>query len=459
MKQLLSMVLLLLVLVVGCTSTPSSSGSPRLPTTSLTIVPAIITPLPTSVTTQQPTITSTLLPPPEPVPLNSPTSMVTSTPVQKVFSPELITICPSQQVVSFDALELHQDLRLLLLQGTVNSYPAVPSSPLIISPGDLIPQPILEDEFLTYQVSPDHKWISFERPGDDDNHLMLWISSLDGQQQWPVIPIAKNYYPVWTSENEIFIVGSPLAKELEIWDYFPFLSINPFTLEQRLLTYLAVSPAIGRYYYGSINIGGRSYAMYGRLNLVDYLYDYSQEIELPVFQWLNEIDLLGMQNIQPIWIYDENKFAVTVARSDGIDVALGLDIFWAGKEMRYPEVMKRIVLPEHLLPLFMLGIGSDEGLLALQRAGYSSPVGGPNWFYIFNYQSMEIRDYCLNLPDSVGRARFSPNGRFIALSLNDYSATSEQDKYSVVVIDLEKGTIAYLKGYTVVGWGIANDTR
>ncbi len=459
MKQLLSLVLLLLIMVAGCTSSQSFSASPMLPTTALTMTPVIIPSMPTSVTTHQPTITSTQLPPTEPVQLYTPTSIVTATPVQEIFSPVLKTICPSQQVVSFDDLEIPQDLRLLLLQGTVNSYPAVSSLPLIISPGDLIPQPILEDELLAYQVSPDHKWISYYRPGDDEYHFMLWISSLDGQQQWPVIPIAKNNYAVWASENEMFIVGSPLAEELEIWDYFPFTSINPFTLDQQHLTYLVGSPIEGRYYYGSMNIGGRSYAMYGRLNLVDYLYDYSQEIEIPVFQWLNEIDYLELQSIKPIWIYDESKFAVTVARPDGIDVALGLDIFLAGEEMQYAEVMKRIILPEHLLPLYLLGIGSDEGLLALQRAGYSSPIGGPNWFYIFNYQSMEVRDYCLDLPDSAGPARFSPDGRFIALSLNDYSATSEHDRYSVVVIDLEKGTIAYLDGYTVVGWGIANDTR
>lgn len=460
MRKPFGLIMFLLILTVGCTSL---SASPALTPATLTAARPVLNSTPTAIVTLQPTPTRIISAPTNPLLINIPPTTISPAPTQEVFSPQLMSVCPKKQVVLFEELELPQDFRIMLLPSSVQSYPQVPAKPLSLSPGNPTPQPIIDDELLSYDVSPNHQWISFYRPGDNEKRTTLWISSLDGKKQWPVIQLGgKGYlgFAVWVSDQEMFIVGSPRAEEYEeltIWDYFPFMSINPFTLEQRSLTYLAGGPMSGIHYYGALSSQGHSYALYGRLNLADYLYDYEQEKALPVFQWLNELDLVKSITIRPVWVYDGDKFAVTVARPDGLDVAMGLDIRSASEGKRYNEVMKKILLPERLLPLDVLGIG-PQGLLALQRAGYASPIGGPDWFYVFDYQNMSIRDYCLDLSDGVWSAEFSPDGRFAAFTLQRSGAMLNKSDHYVAIIDLDKGTVAYLEGYIVVGWGIVTES-
>lgn len=388
------------------------------------------------------------------------TDTMTLAPEQDIISPQLVNICLENPEVSFEELELPRGFHLLLLSSTVKSSPPVPAKPMSISFENPSPTPIFGNEIFQYSVSPDHKWIYFDRPGANNNHSMLWISSLDGEKQWPVIELyGKDYagYASWVFEQEIFIIGSPNKDELSTldpWEYMPFISVNPFTLEHRQLTYLAGDQKVGLYYYGSISMNGRTFGMYGRLNRVDFIYDFDQDKNLPVFSWLDSVDPFDMQVIKPIWVYDENKIAVTIAHPYGIDLAFNLDIQSASKIQPYNEVMKRVLLPERLLPISMLGVAPGKNLIAFQRFDHFNSAQGENWFYALDYNNEVVIDYCFDLQDSVEQTSFSPDGRFVAFSLADFSADLESDKHYVAIFDLHKGVVAYLRGYTAVGWGI-----
>jgi hypothetical protein len=441
MRKTFIQFLLLFVAGVGCTVLNPSLSSPPI-TTAASVVSE-------QVSIGTPTITAT----------RSPLSTVDSTHQQDVISPQLKNICPENQLVSIEKLDLPRDLRLLLLPNTVESYPQIPGKPLSISSENPAPATIFDDELYDYSVSPDYKWIYFNRLSVDNKHSVLWISSLDGKNQWPVIELdSEDYtgYASWVSEQEIFIIGSPHENDisaLDLWEYMPFMGVNPLTLEERQLTYLARNQEDGLFYYGITNLDKRPFGMYGRLNRVDFIYDYEEDKALPVFLWLDVVDPFDMQFIKPIWVYDEGKFAVTIARPDGIDLAFNLNIQSAGENKDYDDVMKRIIVPERLLPSSVLGIVPGKDLVALQRFDFFNSSQGENWFYVLDYNNQIIYDYCFDLQDSVKRVKFSPDGKFVAFSLENFAADLEQDQHYIAILNLENGTIAYLKGYTLVDWG------
>ncbi|MEP7137485.1 MAG: hypothetical protein ABI904_21375 [Chloroflexota bacterium] len=378
---------------------------------------------------------------------------------QSVISPQLVNNCPEKQIVLFEDLGLPKNLRLLLLPNTVESYPQIPGKPLSISSENPSPTTIFDDELYDYSVSPDHKWIYFGRPSVDEKYSVLWISSLDGRKQWPIIELGgKGYagYASWVSEQEVFIIGSPHENEisaLNLWEYMPFMSVNPFTLEQRPLTYLARNQQEGLFYYGAVSLDNRSFGMYGRLNRVDFVYDYENDKKLPAFLWLETVNPSDIQ-FTPIWVYGDGKFAVTITRPDGIDLAFNLDIQSARENKQYNDVMERIIFPERLLPSLVLGIVPVENLIALQRFDRFNSSQSGKWFYVLDYKNKIIYDYCLDLKDSVMRVKFSPDGKFIAFSLDNFTTNLEPDQHYIVILNLESGTIAYLKEYTLVDWGV-----
>lgn len=452
----------LILLAVSCTTPPIKSPliESTISVADISATVLILSSTPIITNTPQLTPTQTKLKPTQ-LPLTStPTPMRTSIPTQEVISPQLKMVCPEQQVVKFEEMDIPENIILLLLPG---NYDIDSTSLLALSLNDSAPRPILSIENNYPQVSADQRWILFYRSSDIENYHALWISSADGKEQWQVMQLPAANYAAWSADQELLIIGSPNAEnmeEVEPWQYMPYLSINPFTLEQQSIEYLAGDRRSGLYYYGSVNSQGRTYGMYGKLNRVDFLYDFLQDEKIPAFQWLDEVNLYDLQKIPPVWVYDGDKFIVTVARPDGLDLKTGLDIHSAGEGKVYAEVMRKILIPEHLLPLYMLGLVPCKDRILLQRANfYDSTDVEPNWLYGIDFEEMIILDYCYALPGTIGPVSYSPEGRFVAFSLVKYTEPLEQDRYYVAVFDLEKGTVAYLKGFTVVDWGLINDLR
>ena len=110
--------------------------------------------------------------------------------------------------------------------------------------------------------------------------------------------IHKNNQAGWASPSEIFIAGPPdinLDRDLERSDFMPNLSVNPFTLEQSQITYLAGGVGSGRFYLDVVNSKGKSYTLHTDMpnqTFEFYLYDYSNDESIPVFQWLWQLDPL-----------------------------------------------------------------------------------------------------------------------------------------------------------------------
>jgi len=396
------------------------------------------------------------------------TTILTQTPLstadsgsnQNVISPQIKNICPEKKIVPIDELGLSGDHRLLLLSSTVESYPRQPSKPMSISSESPIPTEIFDDELYEYSISPNHNWIYFNRPSAEGNYMVLWVSSLDGKTQWPVMALDGNGYAgyaSWISEEEILIVGSPNKSEISSinpWEYSPFISVNPFTLEQRQLAYLARNPDDGLYYYDAVDLRGQPWGMYGKLNSVDFIYDYVSDESFSVFSWLDNVNPFDMQFVKPIWVYDESKFAVTVAHPDGIDLALNLDIQQIKENKQYDDVMERFIFPKLFLPASVLGIVPIKQWIALQRFDFFNSSEGENWFYILDYENQVIYDYCLDLQNSAKRIKISPDGKFVAFSMENFASNLEQDQHYVIVLNLENGKTFYLKGYVLVDWDI-----
>ena len=380
---------------------------------------------------------------------------------QIVKSAKIIKTCPDRQIVSFKELNLPDNFRLIALMNTIELYPQIPSKPYSISSVSVTPTPIINDDVFTFQVSLDHKWIYYTRPNQENKFPVLWVSSIDGKENFPVIELGgKGYsgYANWSSDQEILIIGSPREDEissLDAWEYMPFMSVNPFTLEKRRITYLAEKEANkGLYYYGAFGVDNHSLGMFGRLNRVDFIYDFEQDKSYKVFSWLDSVNPSEMQLMPPVWVYDNGKFAVTVAQSDGFDLAFNLDIQSAGETRSYNDIMRRIVLPEYLLPASVLGIVPVKNLIAIQRLDFFNPNEGANWFYTYDNKNGVVYDYCFDLGASIKQIKFSPDGRFVALSLDGPASDTEQAKNYIAILSLENGKIVYVKGYSLADWGV-----
>ncbi len=449
----------LLILVTGCASPITTDEPTHTPITRIatdTAMPSI----PTLTLVPQSTIFPTATVPIQNTQTASPTIIPGPDSIEPI-SLQYLRVCPEQQIVPFEDLSLPQDIRLLVLPG--DPYIGYIYSPLVFLPGNSTPHPIpnVGPASQYYQFSPDHQWIYFYKPGDTETYESVWVSSLDGGEQWQVMQINENNYAVWVSEQEWFIVGSPEAdasERLETWEYMPYLSINPFTLEQRSLTYLAGGRTSGRFYHGFISTDSQTYTIYhdDKMTGIEfYLYDYTQEKSLAVFQWLKEmdiLDLIGRSGSPPIWVYDQDKFAVTVERPYGIDLALNVDIVLAREDRRYSEVMQGFLIPEHLLPANIEGIIPGSGDVALRCQDANNAVGS-QWFYVLDYQSTALRDYCFSLIDlAAKRIVFSPDGRFAAITFNP---DRRENLPYIGILDLESGVMAYLYGYYMIDWYVA----
>jgi hypothetical protein len=132
-----------------------------------------------------------------------------------------------------------------------------------------------------------------------------------------------------------------------------------------------------------------AYALYSELTdggFNYYLYDYDTGENLPVFQWLPGVDLLeSLLNLQlqPVWAYDGEKFAIFVDRPYGIDIAMNIDIDTAVQEKSYDEIMKKYSIPDQFTPISVLGFVPDKDMVVFQSLDPHHV--SPNWLFILDF--------------------------------------------------------------------------
>lgn len=387
-------------------------------------------------------------------------------------TPKIINLCPVERVVPLADLGLNAQTRLLMLPADVDLHRPIKTGLWSLSPFEVIPQYISsiipeEDEMVNddFQISPDYQWISFLRWKEGDADRALWISSLDGMQQWEVVKIRANSYAQWVSDKEMVIVGITDEERFEniegripFYVYVPLLSINPFTLEAHPLTTLP-EERTDRFLIDYFRNMDSSYELYSiGAGPVDkfVLYRYSDDTSQSVFKWLTGKDWVNAITMQ-IWLLADNTFTVTVTRPYGMDLASGLDLQAITLQQGYDEVMRKIVLPDKMMPFFVLARFPNNApflLLEQTTVDYYPPIG----FYVLDYQNMIIRDYCFDPSFRGDIIDISPDGHFLATTFYENPLTESGDKW-IVVLNLDTGYISYIPDYQFIGWGIDKDDK
>jgi hypothetical protein len=450
--------ILLLMILVGCGRRSTPLPEPTATATGTlkqNVTPAFVS---TSQPSNMPTSHSTASPSKTPTFIG--TSIISSSPEQ--FTPNIIKVCPSVREVELPAMHIPPEYHLLIIEGKQNGGRSV--DPFLLFPDNsVIKQLDVSANQANFGISPDYRWFSFYRSGDNEDYNILWVSSIDGSQQWPVIQLHRLNYAKWVSDDLMVIMGSPDAEDFEkfdLWDIKPFMAVNPFTKEQQPINYSGWG-GTDRAYYDLLVYQDRLYLLiyeYTWAEVNFYLYDHEQDSSFPVFKMLKEVEpfQLMFMNV-PIWFYDMNKYATTVAQEDGIDLAMGLDLNAAKEIEKYEEVMTRILLPEHLMQFHLLGIAPNTNWLLFQHLDFLPPHG-PLWGYTLDYPNRLIRDYCYDL-DIAGEVKFSPDGRFIAFTQmksyqNEELIPYEKRMPDTIIMSLETGLITQIPDFTSVGWVI-----
>jgi hypothetical protein len=370
--------------------------------------------------------------------------------------PSIISRCIDQNEIPWENMINSVDSSMFVLSNSLYLSNS-PSAPLIISPGHSLPKKMnIPEEKSYFKLSPDQKWFSYLKY-IDNNQVEVWIVSTDGTHNNKIISTSKNNRVEWLSTDEIILIGSPDAEkfdELEPYQIMPFLMVNPFTGTQKSIPYIATDELPDRYFDKAIEIDGKLYTLFydwKTTGVEYYLYDYANEVSIPIFQWLKDIDpgKLTNNNFPVIWYYGDNQFAVVIDQNGGFDLALGLDLKQAEEKLSYNQIMSRVIVPEFVKSLLLLGINPTNNMLIFQNFDLSGQTSINN-LISFDLAKKEIIKYCPTKPGSYGYVHFPSSDRFIAVDLGSTGVNGEFDY--VTVLDLETGQIAYLPNYVLLDW-------
>jgi hypothetical protein len=373
--------------------------------------------------------------------------------------PRVLKKCPPQREVPLTELGLEPDSRLLVM-----SFDEVPGEPMkygvsMISGDDLNPQLIPNttstDGWLygNFSINPNGQWLLFMRWHEGDQQRHVWVSSLDGKQQWEVVTINDREWIYWVSEIELVVLGIPeeRAGSFVTMDEYPLYSVNPFSGEKRTLLPLPDSAIFNGYF----TLGGKPYTLYYE-GLQPFekiiLYDYSNDLSTPIAQWLVGKEWINFHNAG-VGVNEEGVFDIRVYQPYGFDLAVNLDLENISLPNSYEEVMVAVVLPGVFLNNVVWRIGKDS--FAIEQTYYENGEN-PTCFYVLEYNKMNLKDYCLDVEDPSNPVHISLDGRFVSFSLLEGLGSSNPlHAKEVVILDLETGRISRINGFKVLGWAKA----
>lgn len=396
---------------------------------------------------------------PEQVTRTSPPSL----PPSRV-EPQVIRICPQDPEVPLAALQLGSAYGLVLRR---SSDP--PSGvPLLVSASEPSPRPIpiytVRDGWhLTgYRISPDHRLLELDYESPTGSERSLWYSAPDGAALRRALTYDAASQAVSVDLHEIVLIGVPPRERFD--GRFPWTERVPlavFNQDTGQLEELPDLPSGALFEFLFIH-GGNRYALFEAMSgpyYSHYLYAYADNTVIPVFQWLRE--LRGWIPLKPgIYRQQDGLFATRVMRSYGFDIAFDLSFEDILADAPYSDVMHPVVLPggdsTDLLTWPLLQRGSDP--FPVFRQSQASPT--PSYFYVFDFPTMTLMDYCLDehFLDAARVATWvgsSPDQRFIAAvveylvddALGWYFETRES-----LLLDIGTGRFARLPGFHPVGW-------
>jgi hypothetical protein len=393
----------------------------------------------------------------------NPTSQSSAVPdveSSKVSALQQNSLCPSNREVSLSQLGLLPQMNLVVLPldavtwGDVNIAYSIlsPDSPEPESIANIAPPPGWMNR--NYSISPDGKWISFVRwEINNFANRELLVSSLDGSRQITVMKLPDIFtHSKWLSDNKLAIIGVSDSSNQDplSYLYIPLKIIDPFTLEEQLLSPLP-DEDIGRSQMFVMTDNQNFYNLYsfGQSPFEKFiLYDYANNTSHNVFQWLTNKDDLSAINTR--FFYENGAFSIVLTKSDGLDIALGLDWDAIKSPTGYEKVMQNVVLPKGLLPSTAYAWIYQTNTLLLTNTNEDIDNPKPLEIYSLNYEQKVLNRYCLTIFPNLEGIFPSPDGHFAAFSYQ----TSDALKSRITILNLDNGFISVVEDLHMIGWGL-----
>lgn len=373
---------------------------------------------------------------------------------ESVVGVKIVDICPSTRIVPLEKLNIPAQFRLVTLLPTLDKHGDYEAGYYLISPNDVTNHTAIDIIPPTgminhnYEVSPDGRWVSFLRwPKNDPTTRTLWISSLDGEKQWPVTQFTNQYiHGDWISTNELVIMGPRGTNNLQAFPpsyyYIPLTVINPFTRDEKILPPLP-QEYIDRkqdqmYVFKNMNV-------YDLFRLIDngsyILFNYGDNKFKTVFTWLNGVDS------ETVRIFHKDaSFLVLVKKPYGFDLSPELNVPEIMQQAEYTKIMSKIALPAKIIPIEVSSLLPHTSSLSLYQ---HTDIFGPTKWFTFDNERTEIKDYCFEVSWDASPYS-SPDGNFIAFS----RGYPEYPAGEIIILNLSTGYISTLEGYQLIGWGI-----
>lgn len=406
-----------------------------------------------------PSVTSTPAPPLQP---NTPITIPSATPnidtpsAINVLNPKIEKLCPSNPEVSLEELELPNEFILLavddeeVLGGDLGS----PLHSEILSFSSTKSQPDKIEKIRSFEntsaiinirASPSGKLLAIFRWDANSNRETLWISTLDGQNQWIIADISPKQRVTWVNDSEILVVGVLNEDEYEGHipeeDMRPLFSVNPLTSEARSLEPL---PEGGIYVYGSYHSrGGKPYSIFYKNDnqtRMYFLYEYAEERSTQVFRWINAVD-----STVGVGVRSNGLYYVVQRVGNGVDFAVDLSTEQISENKIYNDIMKRLSVDDLVLSTMF---NWTTGNLPILTSSPDPLDEEPTPMYLFDHKANILKDYCIDL-GSVS-AVFSPDEQFVAFTIYEGIDTPG---YHVVLLNLKTGYYAIIRNTKAIGFG------
>jgi hypothetical protein len=414
-------------------------------------------------TTRTPQPKESLAPPilssPLPAPTQLPESVVTNTnPSSIVITPLIKNITHSDRIYPLSELGIPND-ELLIFRDMDNHQL------MTISGNNHVPQPIPNippslSHIDDLEVSPNLQWLAYYIPQDerDDNPIYeLWVSSVDGSEQWALASDIRGPLSLRWLNNEL----------IELWDFSlgirgcpkRVLALNPFTKEM----YEPIPhPRSPRPLCGMRPFTNPDWTQYIFLDHdnVWKLYDPESEISEAVFPWLTGEDVQPSGNKYFSWTSD--GITLILPRANSIDLVVDLPV----KSIDDPNVSMTTVMlpfPNEINSEFFPWWSVDAGILGfdilLEDYNDNLEEVTNTRFLLLDYKNNFIYDYALDRADfqderGVRSATIysSANGKYLAWSIDELPGIRRS--LGTIILDIETGRLAQLDiDYELVGWG------
>jgi hypothetical protein len=381
-------------------------------------------------------------------------------------------ICPNERIVPLSTLGFSTDYRIIV--GEENSSQG---GLLMLGGSDTVPIPIANTSpesgyhYKFIRTSPDGKWFLYYKVLIDTFQAELWISSFDGEQQWQLISNDARDAVGWVSNDEIIIASRLNERE----NATPILLINPFTLKKVSFPPIPESGISLEWWNYLDNNYEIYYDKYYELTSGEYvkrfvIYNYNTNEGQIAFQWLNDEmeffnDPSNLFYMFRLFETPDRLISMVMVRPYGFDIAVNLDIDTILTENNYQDIMHPVFLPGEEADMRITWVARTSPIIAFDRLTYGQSEPRSTQFYVINYQTMRMIDYCYDrgyIPqtintssDEIGHTSIvsyvSPDERYLAWNIYNLE---DGNVVGASIIDLETGYVSYVQDIEIIGWGV-----